>query len=500
MRYLKLFEAFESSKLSKVLNFLNKSSHSKFLKEVKDICDYLDYPLSKLTDDDFEYVPYQKAKYINRPDSDGKMELIKFWFDKDGNYVSKTLINGKQLNYDLLSKEFSTDEYNYTFGRQLGIGDLRSLPNGTKVYLECGDGSGVGYLYNYSGSSYILQDFASGTTPSDNDEYRKIKPQSWIISSTDDYYEMKLAYPKEDVLSDYEEGSDFNLGFTWALNDNKINFYNGDFKDANFALILDLTKLKGLSLKDIRKEREVRKERAFLTDKEIKKENIERYLNKILGADNFLSNPDKLIKRMLGGDQILFLLYTTSLISTLDKIENYYYQILKTDDDDDEIKLQNHNIHQVAHSHYKKMKQTKDIISVNTQNLFDDISTEAWDIGERYPGYLNDYKGNDEIDQVISDVVEEIKLLQQLSKDIFDSIGKIENIYDIESLRYKLGSIDRLLSSKRDNTYKLRDYLLRHFHSDKNTFYTVVFRKQYNEPRNFIENIYPRIEQVIKRL
>jgi hypothetical protein len=496
MKYLKLFEAFESSKLSKVLNFLNKSSKSKFLKEVKGVCDYLDYPLSKLTDDDFEYVPYQRAKSINRPDADGKIELIKFWFDRDGNYVSKTLINGKQLNYDPLSKEFSTDKYNYTFGRQLDIGDLRSLPNGTKVYLECGDGSGVGYLYNYSGSSYILQDFAYGTTPPDDYKYREIKPQSWIISSCEDYHEMRLAYPKVNVLTDVEEGGDFNLGFTWTLtNDNQINFYNGDFKDANFALILDLTKLKELSLKDIRKEREVRKERAFLTDKEIKKENIERYLNKILGADNFLSNPDKLIKRMLGGDEILFLLYTTSLISTLDKIENYYYQILKTDDED-EIKLQKYNIEQTAQSHYKKMKNTKDVISKNIQTLFNDISTEAWDIGN----YLNDYRGDDEIDQVISDVVEEVKLLQQLSKEVFDNIGKIENIYDIESLRYKLGNIDRLLSSKRDNTYKLRDYLLRHFHSDKNTFYTVVFRKQYNEPRNFIENIYPRLEQVIKRL
>ena len=130
------------------------------------------------------------------------------------------------------------------------------------------------------------------------------------------------------------------------------------------------------------------------------------------------------------------------------------------------------------------------------QELLDDIGAEEWDIGN----YLTDYRGNDEIDQVISDVVEEIKLLKKLSKDIFDSIGKIENIYDIESLRYKLGSVDRLLSSRRDGTYKLRDYTLRHFHSDKNTFRTVMFRKQYNEPRNFIENVYPRLEQVIKRL
>lgn len=493
MRYLKLFEAFESQKLSKVLSFLNKSSHSKFLKEVKNVCDYLDYPLSKLTDDDFEYIAYQKAKSINRPDANGELELIKFWFDKDGNYVSKTLINGKQLGYDPLSKEFSTDRSDYIFGRTLNIDDLRNLPNGTKIYLECNDGEGIGYLYNYLDNSYILQTFARGSTPPDGGEYREIKPWSWVISSTEDYYEMKLAYLKGDILSDYEEGGEFNLGFD--ITDGEISFTNGDFGDANFALILDLTRLKGLSLKSIRKEREVRKERAFLTDKEIKKENIERYLNKILGADNFLSNPDKLIKRMLGGEQILFLLYTTDLLSTLERIENHYYQILKTDDED-EIKLQKYNIEQTAHSHYRRMRDKKSTIFNNINDLFDDISTEAWELGD----YLSDYKNDENVEQVITDVADEVKLLQKLSKEVFDSIDKIENIYDIESLRYKLGSIDRLLSTRRDNTYKLKDYLLGHLHSNKDTFYTVLFRKQYNEPRNFIENIYPRLEQVIKRL
>lgn len=374
MKYLKLFESFESLKLSRILNFLNKSSKSKFLDDVKIVCDYLDYPLSKLTDSDFKYVPYQKAKSINKPEADGKIELIKFWFDKDGNYISKTLVNGKQLNYDPLNKEFSTNYNDYIIGKRINIIDLDELPTGTKIYLECSDGEGVGYLYKYSGSNYILQDFADGSSPSDNGEYRKIKHLSWIISSTDDYYEMKLAHPKENILSNYEKGGNFNLGF--VLSNNELSFYDADFNDANFSLILDLTKLKGLSLKDIRREREVKKERAFLTDEQIKKENIERYLNKILGADKFLSEPDKLIKRVLGGEQILLLLYTNNLISILQSIEDYYYQILKTDDED-EIKNQKRKIEQLSHSQYRSIKDSKTSIHNNIKSLIDDVNNEA---------------------------------------------------------------------------------------------------------------------------
>ena len=61
LKHIKLFEAFESQKLSKTLKFINKASKDNFLNQIKKIAAKIDYPISELSDDLFEYLPFMSA-------------------------------------------------------------------------------------------------------------------------------------------------------------------------------------------------------------------------------------------------------------------------------------------------------------------------------------------------------------------------------------------------------------------------------------------------------
>ena len=70
LKYIKLFEAFESQKLSKTLGFINKSSRTSFIDDLKKLCNRLDFPISKLNDDFFLYLPFKKALNLVAQKSD----------------------------------------------------------------------------------------------------------------------------------------------------------------------------------------------------------------------------------------------------------------------------------------------------------------------------------------------------------------------------------------------------------------------------------------------
>ena len=61
MKYLKLFEAFESNILSKTLSYLSDDSKKDFMNKISKFCTKIDFPKSKLTDDYFQYLPYNTA-------------------------------------------------------------------------------------------------------------------------------------------------------------------------------------------------------------------------------------------------------------------------------------------------------------------------------------------------------------------------------------------------------------------------------------------------------
>jgi len=146
LKYIKLFEAFQSIKLSKTLKFVDKDYRKSFLFDVERMFYKNDFPLSEISDDLFEYLPLRKALAFHKDPvekkcgatsegefgsvgisgekcQDGKLKrswgagrirvmecphcngtgiepfkpkwrYIKFWFNTDGEYITKTATNG----------------------------------------------------------------------------------------------------------------------------------------------------------------------------------------------------------------------------------------------------------------------------------------------------------------------------------------------------------------------------------------------------------------------
>ena len=141
LKYIKLFEAFDARTLNVTLKNIKGSEDKKnFLSNLKTICDKFDIPESKLSDDLFTYLPFNKALKFNNVVSDdqpcdavgefvhgercdnGKvrrpwgrgfrvvdcgtckgtgikpkrsdLSLLKFWFNSEGKYVATTAVDG----------------------------------------------------------------------------------------------------------------------------------------------------------------------------------------------------------------------------------------------------------------------------------------------------------------------------------------------------------------------------------------------------------------------
>ena len=493
MRYLKLFEAFESIKLSRIFSYLSVEGKNKFLEDLKLVSNYLDYPLSKLSDNDFQYLSYKRAWNLNNPEAD-KLEMIKFWFDKDGNYIGKTGINGSsidihanQIEEELYSDNI--DDYIETSG-DLSFSELSELQTGQLIYLRCSGGEGPAYLYRslVNGEAYAFQNFANGSTPDDRGDhvinYREIARFSWVLASTDDYYVIrKLRYKKaksdKDVLKNI-----FNLNI--KIDNGVYTFYDSKIeKKSHFALILDLTKLSEISLNKLRKERVERKKGAFVTDEEIKSKNIERYLEEIFKTEKIISDPNRVIKRLLGGENILFFYMNMNIKAVLDDIKELYYNAVSNNNDKEVYISELKRIFYRFNNRYNERKNT---ILKNIKEIKIELNSNTRLGGE----YEN------------KDYLEYLNNLEDLSKDIYNKLSevKIENIYDIEGLYNKMYTLSNKIFSDNKNYFSKSVNFLNHaLANDKSTIkYYLTDSWENRGLVEFNETGYNRMKELIKRL
>ena len=195
LKYLRLFEAFESIKLSKTLKFVNNSSRESFLTVLKAIGNSIDFPISKFSDEYFEYLPFKKALDLNFSQEDTPCDAtstqafpdfavagavcdrgmidrkwgrsirqskcpicngtgvkkkdtydvkwIKFWFDKDGKYIATSGTDGKIRGQSTSMKTLSISSQalaesnisrnisDYDVVQNLSNDELKSLPTGS---------------------------------------------------------------------------------------------------------------------------------------------------------------------------------------------------------------------------------------------------------------------------------------------------------------------------------------------------------------------------------
>lgn len=489
MQYIKLFDSFNSLILSNTLKFI--SDKKIFLSKLKSICDTINFPYSELSDDYFEYLPFNDALYRFEILDDEKctaesiiefksfgikgevcnngrlkrvwgkgtrnvicplcngtgikakkpeLKLVKFWFTSTGEFVTVTAVDGVIRNYNRLNSSFSTNINDYEIGDL--VNDLSSLTTGTMVMVDLSSAKNViSYIIRDRGNSiYAIQDKACGISPASvsREELNKIAPYSWLISGNS-YNNMRLLTPisKNDKVDPYTWNASLNINYGHAniVGKNIID----DIKKSNFAIIMDFGKIKKSKFNnrlDLRIKRDESIKGSIIdpnmSNYNIKKTNIDRYLNKIISNINVKDIPKckNVILRSCGYRNVFYLLYKTSLLENLNSIMNHYYSLIFRDNNDE-----NYSVDSI-----KSYFTTMMINGLNISNRINNRITELRKKSKDDPSYI-----------------EFFDLLDIINSFIYDKINNmnIETIEDMEALNHYLKMI---ISLFKNNRYRLSDF------------------------------------------
>lgn len=540
MKYIKLYEAFESNKLSKTIGFINKGAKGDFLYDLRTIGRNFDFPISEFSDDMFEYLPFKSAlkKNVKVEDrekepcnhesdwipgefcqggqvkrtwgsktrtvkcgycdgtgfkkvehKDPEIQLIKFWFDKDGNYVTRTACDGlirKQKNTIKSSsivdnevelkklREFSRDINDYIKDISLDHNDIKRLETGDIIYFKPSWNKDmiIGMVLKIaergSEKTYILQDEMDGLSPDsvDIEEWDDFSNYTWEINNSYDLSgdaillipkDVKLRKEKKKVDNDiaYSWNNTFSIGYMTMDNRNDIMSV---LKNAHFAIILDLNKLRKKEYKkvqDIRTERALVKAGAFIKPEEVKSANLNRYLDLMIAkfdANKGLSEITKIAPRILGYNNcITFILYP-AMISEFETIIEYTVAFMRNPTEYNE----------------------KDLVSkVKTYSKkSNDLNTKLNVAIDRT------WKKIDEYDNKVK-MGELFELYLSLGKDLKEKIMKyeIQSISDMDMLALKIRNLRTFVKNSKFESirdiYYISDYLIDDYNVARHLNYMV---------------------------
>jgi hypothetical protein len=345
LKHIKLFEAFDARTLNATLNHLKlKTDKTSFLNNLKKICAKFDIPESKLSDDLFTYLPFNRALRFNnvivedepcnavgefmtgercdkgkvrRPWGRGfrvvdcgtckgtgikpkksDLSMIKFWFDSDGKFITTTAVDGVYRETSAANtSSFSQNINDYEVVRRIPKSRINELSTGDIIALDLVN-NGWGQTYaqvvsyvmkasTWSGTKvFALQNTANyyNNYPRETNGWNQIANRFWQMSQSR-VNNINLLKPKANVggLDPYGYNTSFELD-NFRIRPVQIN---ASVKDANFAIILDFNKL--MNFAPEKKKSEIISDRtelksgavAFMKDEDIKRANIKRYFDKI---------------------------------------------------------------------------------------------------------------------------------------------------------------------------------------------------------------------------
>ena len=462
-----------------------------FLEKLKEIAQLHDFPLSSLSDEEIQYLPVNKALLVGKDEeamNPSGVYCIKYWFSLDKGYLCSTGVGNKTMDYNkyniygsskisnqiLNSSHLSQLVKEYNIGGILIPVKLRDLKTGDKVVMSCDsslDNAGLtlGEIYlddrDDEGQYYFYQNEHEGSTP-DHSINRISLPErynfessdnyihSWSLGSVDnesmDHSAMHKLIPDDKILRFSDEDLtkisaevstwDFNLPFNnknnlieWSYqNEKNLNQIN---KEANFAIILFLDDIIIKNVDEPRSEISNRRKSgkegalALRNPDDIKRENVERYLNTIfkklgIGLDKQeLKNLNSIVLSSILGDYFIINLYSSGN-SNIDRLSNfisYLYRLMSGDDED-------------AQFNFKKV-----------HDLFTRIRGEGLKTISAYTNGINFIKEVDtESAKRISDI---IKRTIKIGKIFSNSIKNrnIETIEDLKLVQVRLSTLQELI-------------------------------------------------------
>lgn len=494
MKYIKIFEAFESDKLNKTLNFLDKNSKINFIKDLKDVCLKLDIPYSKINDNYIEYLPYKKAinKFISMDDQpceatsrsqfgangvedeicqrgklkrtwgkgvrladcpkckgtgvkprENTLKLIKYWFDSEGKYITKTGVSGviKETNMSdiVTDSNWSPNRDDYELVRAIPNTEINTLQEGNILSVTRRGNSAVG-IYNRANMMVVTN----------NPNFNGSRTSAPIRRKYGTNYAQYIGYVTDiELLRPASTSTDspfrYNFQMSSGVNLSPMNVVEKSLSNANFALILDVDRLKDLehsSLKKLLSDRVSSKEGAFLKDDDIKKMNIDRYLSKLSDMPVDIKDCKNTLLRVLGGDMVFFFL-KRNLTNNLNTISNLYFNILKNLNKDGEI------INQGYHDRYKNdLKSNSKVYIEDKRDIKDTIKSNI----ERFKN-----ENPDEVKKI--KIMEEVESVSKIMYGCIKGMD-IKTLEDLDLLYAKFYSLINYIQTGRYPIYYIYTYML----------------------------------------
>lgn len=521
LKYIKLFEAFDASIVNKVLGYISSKDKNIFLDKIKSICKTFDVPESKLSDDLFRYLPYNAAisyngeavtdvpcdavgefiagerckdgkvkrpwgkgfRYVDCSACNGtgikrqksNLKLLKFWFDKDGKFITTTAVDGvyRQNNADTVAATtvaFSTNIEDYEVVKRIPKSQIGSLNTGDIIAVDLINGWNnrtwsqvVSYVMKASTwagqKTFALQNTATyyNNHPRDTNGWGSIASRYWQMSHSK-VANINLLKPKAVATRRRKDPLGYNTRFDF---DRFVTFPSSilsSVKDANFAIIFDYVKfislvdsnsykLKG-DIKDERKEAK-KDTLAFMKDADIKKANIERYMKLI--ADRMkiqnisdISNLTKLSTKLICGNFATYRLnYNTSAaIDRLNTISSYLFKVIKMYKKGE----RNNNLEEVMDSYdFKSNLERVNYEISEGLKLASNARAFYVDRLDRVRKYIN------EDEELKTKALKVLSNIDRLSEEInnYISVFEVRNLEDVELLYQELSVIYYLLRSER---------------------------------------------------
>ena len=531
LKYIQIFEAFESKILSKTLGYIETNDRNTFMDRLKKLCKSIDFPLSKMSDEYFEYLPFKSAlaraamtgdepceatSKSEFPDyavagencTNGKIKrqwgartrdvvcpvcggsgvkpkrsevkLVKFWFTAEGKYIANTLVDGiTRSGKGTGGSKFSTKLSDYTVGRS--ISNLSELRGGEMASMIINGDEVIAYIFKEGNRYYAIQNTKSGSSPGSNN-WKNYGRYSWALGGGE-YSDLKLLTPKVktkevEEVDPYTWNTGIEFGYG-GIRANTSQDVKTQIKDAHFGIVFDFGKLKKSEFEttqDTRVSREERKEGSKLdpsqSDEEIKKKNIERYVNLLsqkldISAD--IANCNRLVTRSLGHKGALYIVYGTNIYSNLGSIIDYYIKFMSATTDRDK-KMYAEEITDRTNDLFKSGMRRADVASETIKNIKARLKS-----GNRDEKYF----------QVLD-------MTQKLSDAIYDNIKnyQINDIEDLEVVAQKISSIRNVLKSDR---YGLSRYF-------GNTIEYISSGREDRAYSHMTDNYYTNVDEILEKL
>jgi len=427
-----------------------------------------------------------------------EVKLVKFWFTSEGKYVTTTIVDGV-IRSGKSGSKISTRLSDYIVSSN--VSDINTLTGGEIVSVNIrGDAANaapdgkaqvIAYIVKEYGRYFAIQNKVSGSTPSAS-SWRSYGKYSWALGSGE-YSDMKLLTKKpkskeEEEVDPYTWNVGVNFSYGQVSVNSSIDVQNV-IKDAHFAIVFDYGKLKKSEFKnreETKQKREEAKEGSKLdpnqSDVEIRKRNIERYVNLLsqkLDISTDIGNCNRLVVRALGHKAALYIVYGTNIYSYLTNLIDSYMKFMKADDNNTK-------------------KSYAEDISEKTNDMFKSGMKRA----DRTNDIVKDVRSKLKANNADEKYIQLLDLTQKLSDAIYDNIKnyQIDSIEDLEVVAQKISSIRNILKSDRYGLSRYFNYYISYVVDNRpERAYDYLSDPYYVNIDAALENL-PRIITIISKL